>query len=663
MENLNQTEAILNNIKDGYEIEFQIVNHCNLNCAGCNHYTAYAEEWYMSLDDFTEQLKLLTKIKIRRIMILGGEPTLHPQLLDFCKIARKYFPKAYIDILSNGVNVSNMINDIEEYKANNITMAIFQYSGINYNRPEIKQLCDSIATLSSTRPVFMQSLVDENGTQDKEKQFYLNCPVKQPCLTIKDYKIFNCPCGAHINQFNANIKVKEKEDYLDLKNFTEKELIDFVLRPKNICSYCRNGDYYVWHQSIRDKDEHRYTLFEMYEKNYPLYLTLIDAKEPIQNKDFFNRRDPVFAVNFCNKIQKKFDGALDIIIPYYNLEYEYAKDLHNSLKKQTIIDDCVIYLIDDGNTIEKSREIRTLFNDLNCVFLKNEINSGPGVARNNGIQHSYNELIYFLDADDYLIDPDVLEKVVIDMGKNKDYLLVKKMDEFNFPNGLSKDYCVRRRFLQHWGINFGKFYYHEDAYFNTLISIYSRYDLDQCITPYVGSFYRRSGKNRIGNSGTQETVLLHNILSKFLAINQIIKNYNNSILLNYQKERIVKIYEELLDVEDFFNNYSEIIISNPEQTKKFILYYFYILNYMFLKLDFIKTELNWKNLTADQLFWANMINLQKFSFKLHEEDNEINDFKSLESFFISEVKQLEKRQEFSSIFKQIKEEFLNVEIV
>ena len=71
---------------------------------------------------------------------------------------------------------------------------------------------------------------------------------------------------------------------------------------------------------------------------------------------------------------------------------------------------------------------------------------------------------------------------------------------------------------------------------------------------------------------------------------------------------------------------------------------------MFLKLDFIKTELNWKNLTADQLFWANMINLQKFSFKLHEEDNEINDFKSLESFFISEVKQLEKRQEFSYIF-------------
>ena len=87
-----------------------------------------------------------------------------------------------------------------------------------------------------------------------------------------------------------------------------------------------------------------------------------------------------------------------------------------------------IYLIDDGNTIEKSREIRTLFNDLNCVFLKNEINSGPGVARNNGIQHSYNELIYFLDADDYLIDPDVLEKVVIDMGKNKDYLLIKKME-------------------------------------------------------------------------------------------------------------------------------------------------------------------------------------------------------------------------------------------
>ena len=88
-------------------------------------------------------------------------------------------------------------------------------------------------------------------------------------------------CGAHINQFNPDIKTILNEDYLDLRNFTEDQLIDFVLRPKNICTYCRNGDYYVWHQSIKDKDEHRYTLFEMYEKNYPLYLNIIDAKAPI----------------------------------------------------------------------------------------------------------------------------------------------------------------------------------------------------------------------------------------------------------------------------------------------------------------------------------------------------------------------------------------------
>jgi hypothetical protein len=105
------------------------------------------------------------------------------------------------------------------------------------------------------------------------------------------------------------------------------------------------------------------------------------------------------------------------------------------------------------------------------------------------------------------------------MGKNRDYLLVKKFDEFNIPNGFSKDYCVRRKFLTHWGIDFGKFYFHEDAYFNILITAYSKYSLDQCVTPYIGSFYRRSGKNRVSNKGRQEVVLLHNILSKLLVIN------------------------------------------------------------------------------------------------------------------------------------------------
>ena len=87
-----------------------------------------------------------------------------------------------------------------------------------------------------------------------------------------------------------------------------------------------------------------------------------------------------------------------------------------------------------------------------------------------------------------------------------------------------------------------------------------------------------------------------------------------------------------------------------------------MLNYAFLKLDFIENKLEKSSLNEDQLFWANMIYSQNFNFKLHEED-EIEDFESLESFFIKEIEKLEKKDEFISIFKQIKEEFLNVKTI
>jgi glycosyltransferase involved in cell wall biosynthesis len=41
--------------------------------------------------------------------------------------------------------------------------------------------------------------------------------------------------------------------------------------------------------------------------------------------------------------------------------------------------------------------------------LKLKINSGPGVARNLGINESFSKYIYFLDSDDFLLNPCLLE--------------------------------------------------------------------------------------------------------------------------------------------------------------------------------------------------------------------------------------------------------------
>ena len=66
---------------DRGEFEIQIVDHCNLKCEGCNHFSNIASPWFMSLEEFTETIKLLSEklgYLTKRLMILGGEPFLHP---------------------------------------------------------------------------------------------------------------------------------------------------------------------------------------------------------------------------------------------------------------------------------------------------------------------------------------------------------------------------------------------------------------------------------------------------------------------------------------------------------------------------------------------------------------------------------------------------------
>jgi hypothetical protein len=40
-------------IYKGISVEMHIVNHCNLNCNCCNHFSPLADPWYISLEDFS----------------------------------------------------------------------------------------------------------------------------------------------------------------------------------------------------------------------------------------------------------------------------------------------------------------------------------------------------------------------------------------------------------------------------------------------------------------------------------------------------------------------------------------------------------------------------------------------------------------------------------
>ncbi|OIK16335.1 glycosyl transferase [Bacillus sp. MUM 116] len=100
------------------------------------------------------------------------------------------------------------------------------------------------------------------------------------------------------------------------------------------------------------------------------------------------------------------DVKVSVITPVYNVE-EYIKETLDSLVNQTL-DQVEIIMVDDGSSDRSPEIIEEYANKYNNIVLIKQENSGPGEARNNGLEAARGEFISFVDSDD-LLPPDSLE--------------------------------------------------------------------------------------------------------------------------------------------------------------------------------------------------------------------------------------------------------------
>ncbi len=103
-----------------------------------------------------------------------------------------------------------------------------------------------------------------------------------------------------------------------------------------------------------------------------------------------------------------------IIIPAYNVE-EYVGRAINSVKNQTF-KNFEIIVVEDCSTDNTKVELQKYKNDIKII--EHNTNKCLGGARNSGMKVAKGEYILFLDADDFLNNDEVLEKLNNLIGNN-----------------------------------------------------------------------------------------------------------------------------------------------------------------------------------------------------------------------------------------------------
>jgi MoaA/NifB/PqqE/SkfB family radical SAM enzyme len=215
IENYQRKQPINKNFRlfrNEHAIRFHwdIITHCNFKCPYCY---ARAEEgnWFKksSLDDIEKVIKNLEKInKPLEIILLGGEPTLHPKYFDIIEKVSKIKNDLEFGIISNGMfkNPEDFIKKHTKYKKNFSFSITFHPS--QHDSESIEKFKNNILIIKDNNFLLnVNVILDKLENKEKIKDildflesnnigFYYNIPfyqvdnIAKPFDESKEYKDF-----------------------------------------------------------------------------------------------------------------------------------------------------------------------------------------------------------------------------------------------------------------------------------------------------------------------------------------------------------------------------------------------------------------------------------------------------------------------------------------
>lgn len=251
------------------QLEVNIVRHCNLNCQMCDHFSPLSDVDFLSLSEFKHDIKKLAKTfhnRAKYIYLLGGEPLLHPEIKEFIKISRHFFPKSNVIIYTNALNLLTMDSEfILTCRTHFIKIYITKYPiNMDYNKLELFLKYHRINyKFVNTSPVKTSSHypLDPNGKQDARDNFS-KCIHANNCITLNNGKLYTCSIIPNIDIFNKyfsyNIPVTPN-DYIDIHQENSPEsILKRLCQPFPFCKYCNikkrshNHPWKISNQDIRE---------------------------------------------------------------------------------------------------------------------------------------------------------------------------------------------------------------------------------------------------------------------------------------------------------------------------------------------------------------------------------------------------------------------------
>lgn len=226
-------------------LEYEVTHHCNLNCRSCSHFSPLTEKKFGDLEQFLRDLERIRSMidYIGEIQLLGGEPLLNPDLYRFVQEARRIYPYAQINVVTNGILLMSVDERLKE--AMKSTGAAFRVSVYppfkSYVKNAIQQLKkEGLLFRSDYEMDQFSSGLNPDGSSDAETAD-ARC-MQNYCHIFENGKLSRCGIAHKIPVYAGYYHLENvfPDCSLNLydRELTPRKLQSYLMNPIEMCRYC-----------------------------------------------------------------------------------------------------------------------------------------------------------------------------------------------------------------------------------------------------------------------------------------------------------------------------------------------------------------------------------------------------------------------------------------
>ena len=229
----------------GY-LEYSVANHCNLRCKGCSHYSNLVRKpEFGNLDGFRKNLARLKELfdHVEVIRLLGGEPFLNPELGAFVTAAREAYPEAALSVVSNGLLIPKVKEEIlETIRRNNAMVQISNYPPTVRMGDAIRKKLEGCGVRYSISRPILKFQYEVGGKAGNGRRNYRHCSLLQDHLLSDDGRLCLCTNPVVYEENRERLDTKRevsKKDWIDIHRVEDGcKALRRLHQPVPFCRYC-----------------------------------------------------------------------------------------------------------------------------------------------------------------------------------------------------------------------------------------------------------------------------------------------------------------------------------------------------------------------------------------------------------------------------------------